>query len=465
MAAIAMSALVGVVPAAGTERAAGPAPAAGTILWVNRRSGPGAGFDGARSLVVSPDGSMVFVTGASERPGTGLDYLTEAIDASTGATMWTSRFNAAASGDDSATALAITPDGSSLFVTGSSDGGASTGLDYATVSLNAATGAVRWVRRYNGPGSGADGGTALVVSPDGATVYVTGSSAGVASGADYATQAINTASGAVRWVRRYNGPGNGADTARSVAVTPDGATVVVTGQSDGGSVTGADYATEAISAASGVNAWVARFDGQAHGTDGAVGVATATDGSRVFVTGTVKTVSAGDNIGTFAYNTTTGSVVWQRSFSQTATGDDEAVAIGVPASGDKVVVNGSGPGTSSDSTDFEMLVYDPATGTKIRGNAVEPIGAVDRALAVSDDGTKIAEGGQFVDIGTNSVDYYVAEWSGTTRPRGMEYAALAGGTDSGYAAAFSPDGTRLYVTGQSEGTSTGYDYATVAFIA
>ncbi len=46
-----------------------------------------------------------------------------------------------------------------------------------------------------------------------------------------------------RWARRYNGPGNGADQATSVSVSPEGGTVFVTGASFGGASPGLDYAT------------------------------------------------------------------------------------------------------------------------------------------------------------------------------------------------------------------------------
>jgi hypothetical protein len=77
-------------------------------------------------------------------------------------------------------------------VTGNSYEGAATGDDYATVAYNTATGARVWAKRYNGPGNGADAGNSVAVSPAGTTVYVTGSSDGGISGVDYATVAYNS---------------------------------------------------------------------------------------------------------------------------------------------------------------------------------------------------------------------------------------------------------------------------------
>ena len=56
--------------------------------------------------------------------------------------------------------MAVSPNGGTVFVTGGGTrdrGGL--GDDYITVACNAATGARRWVSRYNGPGPAAPPGT------------------------------------------------------------------------------------------------------------------------------------------------------------------------------------------------------------------------------------------------------------------------------------------------------------------
>ena len=61
--------------------------------------------------------------------------------------------------------------------------------DYATVAYDAYSGAQRWVRRYNGPGKADDYAYALAVSPRGSAVFVTGESTGSTGSLDYATVA------------------------------------------------------------------------------------------------------------------------------------------------------------------------------------------------------------------------------------------------------------------------------------
>lgn len=72
---------------------------------------------------MSPDGSTVVVTGSdtsSLATHQHLQYATLAYNSGTGARLWLARFGDAALGDSLASATAVSPDGSKVFVTGMS---------------------------------------------------------------------------------------------------------------------------------------------------------------------------------------------------------------------------------------------------------------------------------------------------------------------------------------------------------
>src|SRR5438132_1432660 len=102
------------VGSAGVASAIAP----GDTLWVKRYDGPSPGHDLDYALAASPDGTKVFVTGGSFNPTTYADFATVAYDASTGAKVWVKRFDGSGHGDDYAYAIAASPDGTKVFVTG-----------------------------------------------------------------------------------------------------------------------------------------------------------------------------------------------------------------------------------------------------------------------------------------------------------------------------------------------------------
>src|SRR5262249_49039320 len=90
-----------------------------------------------------------------------------------------------------------------------------------------------WVATYHGP-SGNSRAVAEAISPDGATLFVTGSTgeSGAAGPYHWATIADNTATGGQRWLRTYQGTDvSSSSTAApaAIAVSPDGSMVFVTG--------------------------------------------------------------------------------------------------------------------------------------------------------------------------------------------------------------------------------------------
>ena len=343
-------------PAAPAGAAARATPAArGAQLWVARYNGPAGKQDGARSMAVSPDGSTVFVTGSSDGgPATGWDYATAAYSAVTGRQLWVSRYNGPANGVDAARSVAVSPGGARVFVTGFSVGGPATGTDYATVAYSAATGRQLWVSRYNGPGNGVDVASSVAVSPGGARVFVTGSSAGRTAGDDYATVAYGAAAGRRLWASRYNGPGNGYDAARSVAVSPGGARVFVTGYSVGRTA-GNAYATVAYGAAAGRRLWVSRYNGPANSSE-ASSVAVSPAGTTVYVTGDSLRLTARDDYATVAYGAAAGRRLWVSRYNGPGNGEDTAVAVAVSPAGTTVYVTGTSDGGTAEF-DYATVAY------------------------------------------------------------------------------------------------------------
>jgi hypothetical protein len=128
------------------------------------------------SLGVDPDGSMVFVSGDDCADYPSCTAATVAYDAASGTRKWVSHYDGGGRADDAD--LAVSPDGSSLFITGSVTlpclaGCTTSQVDAPLVAYDAHTGAERWATTFPN-----NGGSALVVSPDSSSLYLAGTFAG-----------------------------------------------------------------------------------------------------------------------------------------------------------------------------------------------------------------------------------------------------------------------------------------------
>ena len=258
----------------------------GSQQWVTRYAPPDGGgyFDGAGELGVSPDGSRVFVTGSNAPfEDSWIDYTTIAYDALTGVELWARIYNGPGNGIDQAHELVVTPDGSGVIVTGSSEG-ALGDPNFATVRYDAVTGDQVWVRRYDGPHNAYDYPTDIGVSPDGSRVFVTGTSYRYGGDDGNFTTVAYTGAGNELWSRRYDGPASGDDVASALAVSPDGSAVFVTGQTK--TPTGDGLGTMAYDATTGVQLWSARYEQPGwRGLDRVGALRVSPGGGRVYVTG------------------------------------------------------------------------------------------------------------------------------------------------------------------------------------
>jgi hypothetical protein len=441
--------------AAGTGAAGGAA--AGRQLWASRHQGLGNSMDAAYDVAVGPDGSMVFVTGAGTVTAVEeSDFVTVAYDAATGTQVWSADYAGTGGFNDFAESIAVAPDGSVVFVTGSSFG-SGTLSDYATVAYDAHTGAQLWVSRYDGPASGDDVAYSLAVDPDGSAVFVTGGSQGLADGFDYTTVAYTAATGALLWTARYDGPTHLYDVARSLAVSGDGTRILVTGESDV-SATDSDYATVSYDAATGAQRWAARYGGALHSFDEPWSVAASADGAAAVVTG-YSASSQGDDYATVAYDQDTGGTLWVRRYDGPAHSVDHALDVAVSPDAQETIVTGSSTGVGT-SDDIATIAYDGSGHRMWIRRFVAPGRSSDEgfALALSPDASTAYVAGT-----TDGSYATIAYEAGTGAVLwGRRYGGT-GNSDGAYAVTTAPDGSAVFVTGQSYTPGSGTDYATVAY--
>ena len=314
--------------------------ATGRPLWSDVYGGP-AGVGGDQTgFGLSPDGSTLFVLAASGGNGTGSDYVTIAYDAATGEELWTSLYDGPAHRLDSARAIAAAPDGSAVVVTGQSRGEGKSLTDWATVAFDATTGEELWDVVYDGPDDRGGAGDALAVTADG-TVVVTGDNGSATAQADWVTIGYAVATGEELWADRLDGGIGGTDVPRAIALSPDGGSAVITGNS-WGEGTHSDYLTAAYDTATGELRWTARRDGSAHGLDIAADASFSPSGDHVVVTGRSNETETGTDFATVAYAVATGEQVWSALYDAGGSADvanGVAVATG-PGSQTRVVVTG-----------------------------------------------------------------------------------------------------------------------------
>ena len=420
--------------------------------WVALYNGPANSFDNAKAMAVDGAGN-VYVTGTTDPTGNlDFDYATVKYDAS-GTQQWVATYNGTGNGADHAYAIAVDGSGN-VYVTGTSLGTGSN-YDYATIKYDA-SGTQQWVARYNGTGNSIDSPTALAVDSSG-NVYVTGYSVGSGSGNDYATIKYDTA-GTQLWAARYNGPGNGEDLANALAI--DGSdNVYVTGASVG-SQTDSDYATIKYDAA-GTQQWAARYNGPGNGYDSATAIAVDSLGNA-YVTGTsFGSRSTSNDYATIKYDAA-GSQQWAARYNGTGSDYDQANAIAVDSAGD-VHVAGSSIGSGTDN-DYATVKYD-ATGTQdwvARYNGPGNDSDVVSSMALDGSGNTYVTGFTLntpADSDCATVKYDptgAQEWVVT-------YGGPAKDSDGANAIVVDNSGN-VYVTGYSVGLETDSDYLTIKYV-
>jgi uncharacterized delta-60 repeat protein len=286
-----------------------------------------------------------------------------------------------------------------VYVTGTSEG-STTGRDYTTIKYDT-DGNELWTVCYNGPHNLADESRALALDGSG-KIYVTGTSEGSTTDKDYATIKYDT-NGNELWVARYNGPDGLADESRALALD-GGGNIYVTGFSRS-SDTGTDFVTVKYDT-SGNELWAVRYNGPDNLGD--VPHAIASDGGgNIYVTGSSWSSATGTDFVTVKYDTN-GNELWAVRYNGPGIYGDAANTIALDPGGN-VCVTGTSLGSGTD-LDYATIEYD-----------------------------------------TDGNELWVARYNG---PDNLADESLDMVLD---------DSGNIYVTGSSEGSGTGRDYATIKY--
>jgi DNA-binding beta-propeller fold protein YncE len=379
-------------------------------------------------------------------PVTGTSY---AGTSGGGTTRWNADYRAGT--DAYASAVALTPDGTTAVVTGATSFGSDS--RFATLAYDTRTGEVLWESLSPGGGDGWGVGSDVVVSPDGRSAYVTGSQrcegCPVPDGDAYLTIAYDTASGARKWLEWHPAGGGGPG---GVTVSPDGDRVYVAGNRAGGE----RRTLISYDARSGERRWVVHRDGALAPGDS---MAVSPDGRSIYWAGSdlppegptacsfvasgmrVTAVAAGD-----------GSERWT-AMSRVADGYlcGRATSLALSADGSHLVVAGYGGERSRFSGGLASL--DPADGTVLWETREDDVQVLDGDTVVDvvlDPGGSRAYllGGGCLDDRCARAPFVAAAYDTANGQRDWLSTYDGGGT--GYPADLevSPDGGSLFATGQ-----------------
>ena len=206
-------------------------------------------------------------------------------------------------------------------------------------------------------------------------------------------------------------------------------------------------------------AWVRRYNGPADTTDEAYAV--AVDGSgNVYVTGKSWGSGTDYDYATIKYKPD-GDTVWVRRYNGLADSTDEAYAVAVDSSGN-VYVTGYSEGTGT-NYDYATIKYYPNGDTAWVRRYDGPLNNVDEAMDIAiDDSNNVYVTGYSVGSGTG-YDYATIKYE----PNGdtawaRRYNGPGNSVDAAHAIIVDDSGN-VYVTGESFGSGTDYDYATIKY--
>ncbi len=315
----------------------------GAVSWIQTYNGPDSLDDKAVALAIDGNGGII-VTGTSYSPNTFNDIVTLRYTPD-GYLLWASRYNFWYNHDDIPSGIAMDHE-QNIYITGTTVR-PNTSNDILLLKYDT-NGVQQWAKYFNGPGDGADYGRAIAVDVND-IVYVTGKIYGGETSSNVVLLKYTTA-GDLIWNAIYQGNETSDKEPMGLVLDPKGFPVIAGMAYHAAS--SFDFLTLKYDT-SGVLAWRAEYDGPVHGSDYAVSLTTDIAGD-IYVVGNSLGSGSGIDIATLKYDTY-GALQWIQRYDGSSSLDDEAVGIVVDSSANVFV-----GGTSYDDQtgyDFAIIKY------------------------------------------------------------------------------------------------------------
>ncbi|HYH28295.1 MAG TPA: PQQ-binding-like beta-propeller repeat protein [Actinomycetota bacterium] len=413
----------------------------------------GTAFDSTRAVTLSPDGRTVFVAGETETDD-GLRVLTAAYEVVEGGQRWAKVDGRDGDEYDSASAIAVSPDGSSVFTLANACGATTDGstCDGFLIARDPSTGEERWSALFDGEGHGLDGFMGIGVDPASDTVFVGGQTASPRGDTDYLLGAYDAATGDLLWSTTYGDPA-GPDRAAGLALARH--TVILTGRSLG-TEDAEDIVTVAFDtrpSREGEVVWEARYDGPG-GSDEALAIDVDERGEVVAVAGeSQRATSPLPDPVVAAYDAGSGSQRWVRRFDDAGQLGGTFYDVAVSPKGEHVVATGytQRSGGTAGAKGPSTLAYDAASG--LRRWAINLPEGLNMDAEFGPDGRHVyVTGSTYTRRGSmhRTVSYLsetgAQRWIGLHEATALPYSEQSTVLYPS-ALAVSPDGTNVYVTG------------------